>query len=250
MPGPELSVVMPVYNEGEAIRRVLGELERSVTTSHEVLVVYDFDEDTTVAPVRALADQFPNIRLHRNTRGRGVLNAMRSGIDAASAPLVLITMADGSDDHTIVDAMVERARSGAAVVAASRYVKGGRQEGGPLVKSVMSRAAGLSLHWVGGVPVRDATNSFKLFRRDFLESVDIESTGGFELALELTVKAYAAGLPMAELPTTWRDRTEGESRFDLRSWLPLYLKWYLRGMSVRAGAMLRRAGRQGSPTAG
>jgi hypothetical protein len=89
------------------------------------------------------------------------------------------------------------------------------------------------------VPIHDATNNFKLYRRDFLDSVTIESTGGFELALELTAKAARSGRRMAEVPTTWRDRTAGESRFNLRMWLPKYLRWYfhaLRGRFARSPA--------------
>ena len=84
-----------------------------------------------------------------------------------------------------------------------------------MLKRLLSRAAGLSLHWLAGVPIHDATNNFKLYRRDFLDSVTIESTGGFELAIELTAKADPCGRPMAEVPTTWRDRTAGESRFKI-----------------------------------
>ena len=136
-------------------------------------------------------------------------------------------MADGSDEMDRVDEMVRLGQGGAAVVAASRYMKGGGQVGGPLLKRLLSRAAGLSLHWLAGVPIHDATNNFKLYRRDFLDSVTIESTGGFELAIELTAKATLSGRHLAEVPTTWRDRTAGESRFNLRSWLPKYLRWYL-----------------------
>ena len=60
----------------------------------------------------------------------------------------------------------------------------------------------------------------------YLDTVTIESTGGFELALELTVKADLAGRKIAEVPTTWRDRTAGQSHFKLREWLPHYLHWY------------------------
>jgi dolichol-phosphate mannosyltransferase len=157
--------------------------------------------------------------------------------------LVLITMADGSDEMADVDSMVARAHAGAHLVVASRYMRGGRQKGGPLLKRMMSRAAGLSLHWLAGVPVHDPTNNFKLYRRDFLESVTIESTGGFELALELTVKAHLAGRPMAELPTTWRDRAAGESRFRLRAWLPKYLRWYVHALRGRAGGHSKAAQR-------
>ena len=223
----ELSIVIPVYNEPDNIGSTLRRITEQVTTPHEILVVYDFDADTTVPVVRALQKALPTLRLHRNDLGRGVLNAMKAGIAASTAPVVLITMADGSDELDRVDEMVRLANDGAAVVAGSRYMRGGRQIGGPVLKRVLSRTAGLSLHWLAGVPIHDATNNFKLYRRDFLDSVTIESTGGFELAIELTAKATLSGRRLAEVPTTWRDRTAGESRFNLRAWLPKYLRWYV-----------------------
>ena len=223
---PELSIVIPVYNEPDNIGPTLRRIAAEVSTPHEVLVVYDFDADTTVPVVRELQGELPSVRLERNDLGRGVLNAMKAGIAASRAPLVLITMADGSDDVDRVDEMVRLGRDGAALVAGSRYMRGGRHIGGPRLKRLLSRLAGLSLHWIGGVPIHDATNNFKLYRRDFLDSVTIESTGGFELAIELTAKATLAGRRLAEVPTTWRDRTAGESRFDFGAWLPKYLRWY------------------------
>jgi dolichol-phosphate mannosyltransferase len=225
---PELSIVIPVYNEPDNIGPTLRGLHAAVTTPAEVIVVYDFDADTTVPVVRELANEMPEVRLLRNDLGRGVLNAMKAGIGAARGEYVLVTMADGSDEPELVDHMVAAARDGGAdLVAASRYMKGGRQEGGPRLKRLLSRFAGLSLHWFGRLPIHDATNNFKLYRRSFLESVRIESRGGFELAIELSVKADLAGRRLAELPTTWRDRTAGESRFKFRAWWPLYLRWYL-----------------------
>jgi dolichol-phosphate mannosyltransferase len=142
-------------------------------------------------------------------------------------------MADGSDDPREIPAMLELARGGADVVAGSRYMRGGRQIGGPPLKRTMSRAAGLSLHWVGGLPVHDPTSNYKLYSRRLLDQVQIESTAGFELAIELTVKAHLLGMKVAEVPTTWRDRTAGQSRFLLRKWLPNYLRWYWVGMRGR-----------------
>ncbi len=142
-------------------------------------------------------------------------------------------MSDGSDEPHIVDGMVARARAGADVVAASRYMRGGRQIGGPRLKRLMSRAAGLSLHWFAGVPTHDPTNNFKLYSKRFLDAVRIDSSAGFELALELTVKATIDGRRIEEVPTTWRDRTAGESNFKLRKWLPHYLRWYGRAFIGR-----------------
>ena len=225
-PPPELAVVLPVFNEGEAVEPVLRAMAVAVKTPHELVVVYDFDGDTTVPVIARLAPEIAGLRGLRNDLGRGVLNAMKAGIAGTAAPFVLISMADGSDEPAIVDRMVELARGGADVVAASRYMPGGRQIGGPPLKRLMSRTAGLTLHWFAGVPTHDPTNNFKLYSRRFLESLTIESTAGFELALELTVKATLAGRRVAEVPTTWRDRTAGSSNFRLRKWLPHYLHWY------------------------
>jgi glycosyltransferase involved in cell wall biosynthesis len=229
-------VVIPVYNEGDNVEPTLrGVVGQTHVRPLEVLVVHDFDEDTTVPVVKRLQAEMPELRLHRNTLGRGALNAMKSGLRAARAPYVVVTMGDGSDDAKDIDAMFKLASDGADVVAGSRYMRGGHQLGGPLLKRTLSRSAGLSLHWLGGVPVHDATSNFRLYSKRLLNQVTIESTGGFELGIELTVKAYLLGMRLAEVPTTWRDRTAGESRFQLWEWLPRYLKWYSRGMGGRFG---------------
>ncbi len=238
MPAPVLSVVMPVFKEGEAVEPVLRSLDAAITASHEILVVYDFDEDPTVPVIDRLSAELPAIRGLRNDLGRGVLNAMKAGIAESAGAYVLISMADGSDEPHVVDPMVALALDGADVVSASRYMRGGHQVGGPPLKRLMSRTAGLTLHWFAGVPTHDPTNNFKLYSRRFLESVTIESTAGFELALELTVKATIARRRVAEVPTTWRDRTAGESNFKLRKWLPHYLHWYW--VAFRARAVIDR----------
>lgn len=244
--GPELSLVLPVFNEGEAVLPVLRALASAISYRTEFLVVYDFPEDSTVPAVEGLLAEIPTLRLIHNRLGRGVLNAMKVGMKNAQSPYVLVSMADGSDDPSVVDKMVGLARAGADLVAASRYMKGGHQVGGPRLKRAMSRTAGLTLHWFGGIPIHDPTNNFKLYSRRFLDSVEIESTAGFELALELSVKASLAGLTLAEVPTTWRDRAHGTSNFKLRRWLPHYLHWYFEAWRGRVGPRRRSSLERGA----
>jgi hypothetical protein len=135
-------------------------------------------------------------------------------------------MGDLSDDLSVVDVMVEKYRQGFKVVCGSRYMKGGRQIGGPFLKRTLSRCAGLSLYYLFRVPTHDITNNFKLYDKALLDKLVIESQGGFEIAMEIVVKAFKNGYPICEVPTTWHDRTAGESRFRLWKWLPYYLKWY------------------------
>lgn len=228
-----LSVVVPVYKEGAAVEPILRSLTSAVSTTHEILVVYDFDEDPTVPVVAALSRELPTIRGHRNDLGPGVLNALKAGLNASAGRFVVVSMADGSDEASLIDSMVTLAEQGADVVAASRYMRGGKQIGGPRLKGLLSRMAGLSLHHLAGVRTHDATNNFKLYSRRFLDDVTIESEAGFELALELTVKATIGGRVVVEIPTTWRDRTSGSSNFRLRQWLPHYLRWYLLALRSR-----------------
>lgn len=227
-----LDIVVPVYNEAENFGAFVDSLLLHVKTPHRVLVVYDFEEDTTLPVARAAQARHPGIVLVKNPE-RGVLGALKAGFAAVEAGAALISMADLSDDHAKIDEMFALYAAGADLVAASRYSPGGQQIGGPFVKGLMSRTAGLSLHYVGGVGTKDATNNFKLYSKRLLDAVTIESQKGFEVALELTVKAHRLGMKIVEVPATWRDRTAGQSNFKILKWLPGYLHWYWLGLAAR-----------------
>ena len=232
---PRYSVVLPVFNEAGNIAAYCRKARAELPCGYELLVCYDFDADDTLPALKALKpeDKPPVVRLVRNDLGRGVRFAIESGMRQARAAVVVVMMADLSDDFTKVGEMVARAEAGADVVCASRYMRGGRQIGGPWLKGLMSHAAGLTLHWFSGLPVHDPTNSFKAYRRDFLSRTPIQSTAGFSLGLELTVKAHFGGGGVEEVPAVWHDRTAGRSRFRLIQWLPNYLGWYFWALRQR-----------------
>jgi dolichol-phosphate mannosyltransferase len=223
---PQISIVIPVYNEGESIVACLNRILREVMLPSEVLVVHDMPEDTTVPFVLSVAARDPRVRPVLNTYGRGPANAIRFGIDAAKAPVTVVTMADGCDDPRQIDDLARLVDRGVVVAAASRYMPGGQQVGGPRFKRMMSRWAGRTLHTFARVGTKDATNSFKAYNTEFVRTVGIESRTGFEIGLELTAKANRLRLPVAEIPTIWLDRQLGESRFDVGRFLPGYLRWY------------------------
>lgn len=226
-----LTIVIPVYNEDENIVKELQELEKHVMHEHIINIIYDFDEDTTVPIVESVKSNYKNkINLIKNKYGRGVLNAIKTGLETATTDYVVVTMADLSDPPEVINKMLEKAQINSAdIVCASRYMRGGRQIGGPLIKGLMSRFAGLTLHYFAKVPTHDATNSFKLYKKSFVQEQTIESNGGFELGLELVVKAYLQNKIISEVPTIWTDRQAGKSNFKIMQWLPSYLKWYFKG---------------------
>jgi dolichol-phosphate mannosyltransferase len=223
----DLTIIIPVFNEGENFPFLWEEINSRIHSTFLALVVYDFDEDDTVPAVRKiLAQGETRIRLVKNEVRKGVVGAILTGFNNVESGPILVVMADLSDDLGQVDKMLALYREGNELVAGSRYMKGGSIEGGPVLKQFLSRMAGLSLHLFRGIPTHDATNAFKIYDSQMLKPMMIESQQGFELNLELTVKAFLAGYRIAEVPSRWRDRARGESRFRLWGWLPHYLKWY------------------------
>lgn len=221
-----LHIITPVYNEGKNFPKLYKQIKKDIKTPHVLVVVYDFEQDDTVPVVQKYQKTDKSIKLHKNTRGKGALNALLSGFDYVKSGPVLVIMADLSDDLAKVDGMYALYQDGADLVCGSRYMKGGQQIGGPWLKKFLSRTAGVTLYSLRGFPTHDVTNNFKLYDKKMLDKIEIESTGGFEVAMEITVKAFIRGARINELPTTWHDRTAGDTKFQLWKWLPEYIRWY------------------------
>jgi dolichol-phosphate mannosyltransferase len=224
---PRVSIIVPVYNEGDLVVPLLERILDRVTMSCEVLAVYDTIEDTTMPHLESLAERDARLLPTLNTHRRGPAFALRSGVAQATAPVVVVTMADGSDDPDQIEDLVHLVERGVVIAAASRYMQGGQQVGGPFLKGRLSKLAGLTLYWFGRVGTHDATNSFKAYQREFVDRVGIESTAGFEVGIEMVAKARRYRMPVAELPTIWLDRGGGQSNFQIRRWLRHYLRWYV-----------------------
>ncbi len=235
-----LQIIIPVYNEGENIIKCLGQIEAKIITPHRIFIVYDFDEDSTIPAVNGFIGEqnAKNIFLIKNQYGKGVLNAIRSGFDSTKDGVVLVVMADSSDDLSIVDSMFGEINQGYDIVCGSRYMKGGSQVGGPRFKKLLSRIAGISLHLITRIPTHDITNSFKMYRKSVLNNIEIESNGGFEIGMEIVIKAFSKDYKITEVPSTWKDRVAGKSRFRLLKWLPQYIRWYLYAIRERLKNML------------
>lgn len=221
-----LTLIIPVYNEGEVILETLNEIHNKVKTTHIILIIYDTDDDSTLEVIKKSGQSLSNVRFVKNLYGKGALNAVKTGYHFVDTEYFLLIMADLADDISQVDHMVDLMDQGFDVVCGSRYVRGGHQIGGGLIKKTLSRAAGVSLHILTGIPTHDISNSFKMYNTKILQQITFESIAGFEILMELIVKAFLLGYRITEIPTTWKDRKAGDSRFNLFGWLEHYLRWY------------------------
>lgn len=224
-----LDIAVPVYNEGENISTLLAALGAHVKVPYRVLICYDGDDDNTLDTVRAYCracgHKVPEIVFVKN-RGRGPHSAVVTGFAASTAPAVLVMPADDVDNAAIVDEMFSRFEAGAEIVAASRFMRGGVMQGCPWLKAVLVRSAAFSMYHLARLPIHDPTNGLRLFSRRILESIVIESSGGFTYSIELTVKCHRLGWKIDEVPSRWIERQHGTTRFKVVQWIPAYLEWY------------------------
>jgi hypothetical protein len=151
---------------------------------------------------------------------------LATGFAASTAPFVVVMMADDDYNAGIIDALVTKAETGCDIVCATRFMPGGSMIGCPWLKAVLVRTGNFTLHHLGRLPTRDATNGFRLFARRVLDQIVIGSDRGFCYSIELVVKCHRLHWQIGEVPAQWRERTRGTSRFQVIKWLPAYLRWY------------------------
>jgi len=111
-------------------------------------------------------------------------------------------------------------------VVGSRYAPGGKKIGGPRVKFVLSYLANNLLYKISSIPTHDLTNAFVMYRKEVLDEVNIRSTGGFEVTMEIIAKSHILGYRVTEVPTVNRERKSGQSKFRLLHWLAKYIYWF------------------------
>ena len=128
-----LGIIIPVYNEAQNIGYTIESIEEKVKTLHKIYIVYDFDEDNTLPVAKEFHKTGMDLKFVKNPAG-DVVNAIKTGLRKADEDYLLVTMADLSDDYTVVDDMCKLMAEGYDVICGSRYMKGGKQIGGPLIK--------------------------------------------------------------------------------------------------------------------
>ena len=219
------SLIIPCKDEGEEFLKILSSFFDHIKSDTEIIVVFDDTKDPTYETLKN-SELKPRIVI--NDIGPGPTQAIKSGINASYGNNVCIAMGDGSDDPTQVEDLLFLLERGCSVAVASRYSRGGQFVGEKNLKYFLSKYAGKILNTVFFIGTKDPTSMFKAFSKSFLEDVEIESDNGFTLGLEMVVKAKLNKKKIGEIPTIWIDREFGESKFNMRKYLPSYLYWVYR----------------------
>jgi dolichol-phosphate mannosyltransferase len=211
------TVCLPTYNERENLPRMIEALRPVLRDGDRVLVIDDNSPDGTGEVADALAAAHPFVAVLHRPHKEGLGRAYIAGFERAlaeGAELVLEMDCDFSHDPADVPRLIETAENGADLVLGSRYVPGGGTRNWGLARRLISRGGsvytGIFLH----MGVKDPTGSFKCFRRQVLEQLDLDSVTprGYAFQIELTYRAKQAGFKVVEIPITFVDRVVGQSK--------------------------------------
>jgi dolichol-phosphate mannosyltransferase len=213
---PQLSVVVPTFNERDNVTVLYRRLEATLTgIPWEVVFVDDNSPDGTWEVVRGLARQDPRVRCIRRIGRRGLSGACIEGILASSAPYAAVIDADLQHDETQLPKMLGLLQSGEAeLVVGSRYIEGGSADSFNKSRAGASQLATEVAKRVLKVEIADPMSGFFMIRRDKFEQLAPQlSTQGFKILLDIVATAEGK-LRTIEVPFTFGSRQHGESKLD------------------------------------
>jgi dolichol-phosphate mannosyltransferase len=211
-------VAIPTYNEAENLPVIVARTRAAVPAAH-ILVADDNSPDGTGKIADGLAGEDDHVHVvHRpGKRGLGAayLDAFGWGLQRGFDVLVEMD-ADGSHQPEQLPSLLARIDDGADVVLGSRWVPGGTVRNWSLGRTVLSRGGNTYVRFVLGVPVRDATGGFRAYRATALKALDLGDVAsqGYCFQVDLVWRAVRAGLRVEEVPITFVDREQGESKMN------------------------------------
>jgi dolichol-phosphate mannosyltransferase len=213
-------VIVPTYNERENIHRLVSAL-RALSGDVHVLIVDDNSPDGTGAIADRLAEADPGVFVEHRAGKLGLGTAYKAGFffGLARHYQYICTMdADFSHSPNSLPELIQMAADGSDLVVGSRYVPGGSVVGWPPLRKLISYTANKLAHLFLGISVRDCTAGFRCYRRVVLETVPLQTifSGGYSFLIEMAYLCQAAGFRIGEIPITFVNRTEGDSKISKR----------------------------------
>lgn len=219
-----ISILVPAKNEASSIINTLEEIAKKVKVPYEIIVINDSSTDKTEKIVSGYLKKNKKVKLINTTKKlTGFSNALHLGFTKSKGFAVVPVMGDLCDDPETINIMYKKIiKEDWDVVCGSRYIKGGEKSGGPKLQGIFSNFVCVFLNSLG-VPTYDATNAFKMYKRSVLKKLNFNPKSGVELSMELVLQAhFLKNAKITDIPTVWRGRTSGKSKFKFLERAPRY----------------------------
>ncbi len=222
-----LSIVIPAYNEEGSIDETLTTLYDKLVHEnipHEIVVTNDNSKDNTLKVLEELKDKIPTLVFYTNKGPNGFGYAVRYGLERFTGDCVAVMMADLSDSPDDLVMFYRKMLEGNYdCVFGSRWIKGGKVYDYPLPKKIMNRIFNTIVRLLFRLKYNDATNAFKLYKKETIMGIKPFLSPHFNLTLELPLKAIVRGYSYTVLPNSWRNRKAGESKLKIKEMGSRYL---------------------------
>ena len=230
-----IDLIIPVFNEGEQIVKLLKKIKSETISNKNIFLCYDNELDDIFMHKDSIA-KLNNERLKiyfLKNPNEGPCTAVINGLISSPSDCKIVYPADDFLNINLIDKMSDIFFDKKVdIVVASRFIEGGSMKGCPLIKSILVQVASYTLFKFSSIPVRDASNGFRLFSKKLLKNVKIESKLGFAYSLELLVKCNRLNMKIEEIPAKWEERKIGKSNFKIFKWIKEYLRWYIYGLKT------------------
>ncbi len=244
----KLSIVIPAYNEEKNIGKCIDELRAVIWDKHripyEIVIVNDNSQDSTEEVVRGYMKEDPHILVVRRTPPGGFGRAVRSGLEAVSGDVVVIYMADLSDDPEDVVAYYRKITEGYDCVFGSRFIKGSKVVNYPRLKLIVNRIVNKCVQWMFWTRFNDLTNAFKAFRTEVIRDCGPYRASHFNITIEMSLSALIRRYHIIQIPISWYGRTWGSSNLRLgqmgRRYLSTLLMLFFQRMLISDDLLAER----------
>ena len=211
----KLIVIIPTYNESENIFELIDKLKKH---NLDLLIVDDNSPDKTADIVRSASKEFQNIFLKERERKLGLGSAYREGFkEALNMGYDYFVEMDADFSHTVEDLIfMINSIEDADLVIGSRYVAGGQTIGWNKFRKLLSKSANIYSKILCGHNILDSTSGFRVYSSKALKAIKFEETksDGYGFQIEMTHRAYKKGLKLKEVPITFHERREGNSKMN------------------------------------
>jgi len=220
-----VSIIVPARNEQDTIKQTLEGIFSKITFKNfEVIIVNDNSTDRTFETATGFKNKYKNLKVINNEK-KGFGTALMTGFKNAGYDYVVPVMADLCDEVSDINKMFELTKD-YDIICGSRYMKAGKVVLAVPFKGNVSKFTGLLFNRIIGLPTKDATNAFKMYKKEIFDKIKIDNDN-FSISLEIPVKAYFAGYKITEIPTKWTGRKVGKSKFKFLNQAPKYFSIFM-----------------------
>ncbi|PIR89424.1 MAG: dolichyl-phosphate beta-D-mannosyltransferase [Candidatus Harrisonbacteria bacterium CG10_big_fil_rev_8_21_14_0_10_40_38] len=225
---PKTTIVICTYNESKNIVPLIEEIEKLNVVNHDYVIIDDNSPDKTGEIIENLKTKYPITPIHRKSKlglGSAYIESFKKIIEKNEANYIVQLDADWSHDPNTIPKLIEK-MTDFDLALGSRYIPEGKIENWNFIRRTISSFANWGVRKVLKVPYHDLTGGFKCYKKEVLKKIDLNSISstGYNFQIETTYLAHLAGFKICEIPITFTERRDGESKFNIGIMLESFIK--------------------------